>query len=51
MRNDKVQRTVLSHAYKCRSLLQDIKIKKKKKQLSIDEELTFEESILLVVQK
>lgn len=51
MRNDKVQRIVLSHAYKCRSLTQDIKIKKKKKQLSIHEELTFEESILLVVQK
>ena len=28
-----------------------LKLKKKKKQLSIDEELTFEESILLVVQK
>jgi len=46
-----VQRIVLSHAYKCRSLILDIKIKKKKTQLSIDEELTFEESILLVVQK
>ena len=31
VRNDKVQRIALSHAYKCRSLLQDIKIKKKKK--------------------
>lgn len=29
VRNDKVQRIVLSHAYKCRSLIPDIKIKKK----------------------